>query len=123
MNETTSTGTPRLIVPPSPQIVLPAHSDCGETARARVDDRVTRFGTWTYREDPAPGADPAVYVMVCKGTADDGSPCARESGPLHTPDDAREWTRKHTQASDSKHRKYRLIADVPFEMVPQVEPL
>ncbi|AUG78109.1 hypothetical protein CFP65_3309 [Kitasatospora sp. MMS16-BH015] len=123
MNEISVTGTPKLILPGSPGIKVPAHSDCGATARARVDDRVTRFGDWTYREDPAPGDEPAVYVMVCKGTAADGTPCGLESGPLRTAEEAREWTRKHTQFSDARHRKYRLIADVPFEMVPKVEPL
>ncbi|MFJ8472308.1 hypothetical protein [Kitasatospora sp. NPDC094011] len=118
MTETKSAGPPRLILQPPPRIVVPAHSDCGETART-----VTRFGAWTFREDPAPGDEPAVYVMVCKETADDGTPCGRESGPLHTPEEASEWTRKHTQFSGATHRKYRMVADVPFEMVPKVEPL
>ncbi|MFJ2781904.1 MULTISPECIES: hypothetical protein [unclassified Kitasatospora] len=84
--------------------------------------KVTRFGDWLLREDTGPDIDPPAYLMVCKSEDEDGAPCGKDSGEVNSFAESTEWTRKHGWAHPD-HRSFRLLADVPMVIVPEVEPL
>ncbi|MFJ3219910.1 hypothetical protein ACIPLC_28840 [Kitasatospora sp. NPDC086801] len=103
-----------------PALWTPAHSDC--RPRRSKNETTTRHGDWTLRQDDAPDLPPAVYVLVCKSEAEDGTVCGAESGPMPTTAAMYEWARIHEWQHDADHRTFRLVADVPMVMVPKVEP-
>lgn len=84
--------------------------------------RVFRFLKWTITPDRACDAPPSRHMFRCLGEDEDGTPCGAQGPVTEDFQEAQAWPFHHLR-DHQDHRGYAHVAEAPWLVVPEEEPL